>query len=253
MSSSKEKLSQVLLPIHILLDKAREDFPRIAKSVGLPISTLDAIADGQTPGLGLEDFVAFIDYYGLELRKTSKRKTTLNTTLAELGLNCSSRDFQVEVIDAFQDGYPDTTVDDLITNPKEAMRFCLDTRSRLSEKGICSRLGRDKIPDHLILRSLFNARKDPTLPRIYRKRTRSESLAKSLQQFGIDATRESFIEFLQDSFASMYKSKTLDELLVYPAEAEQLCIYLRKLLGNKSVPSSFLLKTLMNARKAINS
>jgi hypothetical protein len=253
MSSPEEKLMQVLLPIHILLDQKRDKITGIARSVAVPVSVLEAIADGEKPQLDLDGFVALIDYFGLELKKSTKKKTTLNSILAELGLNCSSRDFQVQIIEAFDERYPSTTVDDLITNPAEALKFCREARSRLAEHGICSRRGRDKIEDHLILRALFNARKDPSLPRIYRERTRSESLAKSLQALGINLNRESFIETLQDGLASMYKSKTLDELLVYPAEAEQLCDHLRNKLGVQSVPSNFLLKTLMNARKAVNS
>ena len=71
----------------------------------------------------------------------------------DFGIDLSKEDFVDQMADAFSDTYKgNLSVDELLLHPREALRFCDNVRSRYA----CY-----EVPDHVILRSILQRRKNP--------------------------------------------------------------------------------------------
>lgn len=71
----------------------------------------------------------------------------------DFGINLERREFVDRLVDDFHGHFRGTiTVDELLLNPREAMRFCEDVRTRRAWSSV---------PDDVLLRLLLQRRKNP--------------------------------------------------------------------------------------------
>lgn len=76
-----------------------------------------------------------------------------------------------------------------------------------------------------------------------------------LSDFGCDLTGNDFREILADVFANMFPGMTDEDLIVRGADGpgndcERFCGAVRARAGCNNLPGQFILRTLMNCRKA---
>jgi hypothetical protein len=248
-SGTENATSDETASLAIAIRALRDHLPPIQSVrdfTGLNVAEIDAYYDGRMDQLSRRE-VRAISVAIQELLADQNKRPKLTTLLNHAGLTMEPVEFQKAIIRCFQDLHPEITVDAMLTDPKLSKNFCQFVREKnpLFEE--------HRIGDYLILRSLMNARKDIRNDRIYRQRARSPRLEKQLQEVGVPLSKDAFIELVQDKLADMYKNRTIDELLVHPTEAEELCENIRRQTGLTQIPSSLILRTLMNQRKAINS
>lgn len=73
----------------------------------------------------------------------------------DYGVELSRQDFADRIADIFNDTFKgQTTIDELLLHPKDAMEFCEDLRRRS---------GFFQVPDDVILRALMQRRKNPNV------------------------------------------------------------------------------------------
>ncbi|MBN2296347.1 MAG: hypothetical protein JXM70_28215 [Pirellulales bacterium] len=68
------------------------------------------------------------------------------------GVNLSREELTDEMVEEFNSCYRSWTIDELLLHPREAARFCEDTRRKFAYWDL---------PDDIILRVILNARKHP--------------------------------------------------------------------------------------------
>jgi hypothetical protein len=95
----------------------------------------------------------FADAMGISLnelgRKGKRMARRLETELAECGCSMDAKMFRDLVVERHGRMHTSWTEDDLVCHPDEAKAFCQTIRSEVGAE----------VPDHVILRTLLNARK----------------------------------------------------------------------------------------------
>ena len=69
------------------------------------------------------------------------------------------------------------------------------------------------------------------------------------QEFGVDLDRSVFDERCVEEFTSTYRSWSIDELLLHPAEAMRFCSDVRRKYAWFDVPDDIILRVIMTNRK----
>ncbi len=155
----------------------------------------------------------------------------------------SPEKFKERLIDTIQEDFPGLTIDDLVCEPDRALAYCERIRDEAEAPNL---------HDPVILKTLMNIRRNKLCPRELKIKRHRINLDRALREHDCDLSPKEFREDLVDAFASMYKSRTIDELLCHPREARAFCNYSRSRLGCVELPNSLILRTLMNVRKAGN-
>ena len=186
-----------------------------------------------------------LDYYGLadhqQIQETRRvRRMLLTDELKALECTDSPGKFRERLIEALQLHFPEHTIDDLVCDPRSAIRYCDAVR----EEAECPELH-----DGVILKTLMNIRRAKNCPQGLKKRRTRVSTARVLRELSIDLDVDSFRTLLVDALASMYRYQTIDEILCHPVEALAYCNHIRNLLGCRGLEDSFILRTLVNVRK----
>ena len=70
----------------------------------------------------------------------------------DFGVNLSREELAEKIVDEFNGCYRSWTIDELMLHPREAARFCEDTRRKFTYWDL---------PDDIILRVILNVRKHP--------------------------------------------------------------------------------------------
>lgn len=150
--------------------------------------------------------------------------------------------FRDLLINRLTERFSGLTIDRLVCSPDDALRYCDDIRQITDSKVLY---------DGVILKALMNIRKSADCPKGLRGSGKPKrNLKLDLPTQGCDLTPEAFKELAVDCFASMYKSKTIDEITCYPQQASALCNFVRTKAKAKSLTDDTILATLMNVRKA---
>lgn len=223
----------------------------VAKAADVPQATLQEFvsgrADGSYPDLRLSTVQKLMEFFGMDqsLTMPSIQKRSIRMDLAlELELcHCpdSPEKFKERLIDTLISEFPGTTIDALLCEPDNAISFC---------NAIRQGIGVEDLSDVVMLKTLLNIRKRKDCPPGLKKGGKTRLLERELVAAGCDMSPGNFRPFVVDCFASMYKSRTIDELLCHPLEAKMLCEWIRKQPSCEQLPNSLILSTLINVRKA---
>lgn len=165
----------------------------------------------------------------------------LKKELALCGCSDSPDAFRTRLIDAMVTHFPGLTIDDLVCEPISALEYTTLIREAVSSESLA---------DVVILKTLMNIRKKKSCPTGLKSHGTREKLTSKLLPFQWAGTAKSFRELTCDSFADMYKSRTIDNIVCHPREAMKLCNYVRKRGDNPSLTDHLILTTIMNVRKA---
>ncbi len=152
--------------------------------------------------------------------------------------------FRERLINRLMEWFPGRTIDGLICRPAEALRYCDQMRSDVGSSSLC---------DIVILKALVNIRKQTKAPTGLLAKTTRRNVKNELMSAGCDLEPDAFKELATDCLSGMYKDTTIDETLCHPREALALCNYVRQQAGCTGLADEFILSTIMNYRKAINS
>lgn len=152
----------------------------------------------------------------------------------------SPEKFKERLIDRLMVSFEGQTIDDLVTVPDEAMRFCELIRQEIGGADLC---------DAAILKALMNIRRSKNCPQGLKSRLTRTNWSQFIEDAGIDLEPERFYEVLVEGLTSMYRESTVDEMLCHPVEAKSYCDYIRKCLGNSALADETLLRPLLNYRK----
>lgn len=207
-------------------------------------------SDGKLADLRLSSAQKLIDYYGIELvvpaketkRKRSWRAMNLNDELELYGYFEGPETFRTLLLETLEKTFPGSTIDGILCQPANALDFC---------KVIRSSIDAPKLLDAVILKALVNLRKVKRCPKGLGGRIKRRNLRKELESCGCDLEPSEFRGLVADCLADMYKSRTVDEILAYPAEAFALCRYVRGRAECRLLPEDLILTTLMNNRKSV--
>lgn len=223
----------------------------VARGSGVPASTLQEFVygkrNGTTADLRLTNAERLIDFFGIRFTggKPAPRKKEQSMSLkAELkahGLSDSTEKFKERLRDALESQFPNYTIDDLLCEPAKASAYCEHLRLGID----CEEIG-----SHVFLKALVNMRKAGNGPTTPDRDVTRRPLSKKLEEAGSTLEPRTVSEKIVDEFASMYKSRTVDDVLCYPAQASDFCQVVRRKLGDK-LPDKLILQTLMNERKCI--
>ena len=72
--------------------------------------------------------------------------------------------------------------------------------------------------------------------------------------FGITVSKEDFTDQMVEFFSAAYRGQwTIEELTLHPREAVRFCDDVRHQHGYYDVPDDIILRTIVNARKAVRS
>jgi hypothetical protein len=69
------------------------------------------------------------------------------------------------------------------------------------------------------------------------------------QDFGVDIARKDFDDTCIEDFNEAYRSWTIDELLLHPAEAQRFCSDVRRKHAWYDVPDDIILRVILTDRK----
>jgi hypothetical protein len=70
------------------------------------------------------------------------------------------------------------------------------------------------------------------------------------KEFGVNRTREEFIDIMTDYFNGVYRGTwTIDELLLHPREATKFCDDVRRNFHYYDVPDDIILRSILIRRK----
>lgn len=228
---------------------------QIAKKSGVAQATLQEFlkgraSDGKLADLRLSSAQKLIDYYGVKLvvpsketkKKGSWRAMNLNDELELYGFFGGPERFRTLLLETLEEVFPGSTIDSILCQPSNALDYCKVVRKAIAAP---------RLLDAVILKALVNLRKVKRCPKGLGGRITRRNLRKELQMCGCDLEPHEFRTLVADCFADMYKSRTVDELLSYPPEAEGLCLYVRGQAGCRQLPFDLILATLMNNRKSV--
>jgi hypothetical protein len=232
---------------------AEQSVSHVARATGIAQATLHEFAggraDGTFPDIRLSVAQRLIGFFGLNRLRVAvsqhptrrKQRMRLVTELRVCGCQDSPQKFKERLIDRLVNSFPNRTIDDLVTVPDDARRFCDLIREEMDGSGLS---------DAAILKALMNIRRSKSCPPgLKSKRTRT-NWTKFIRDAGISLDPERFYEQLVDGLASMYKDSTVDEMLCHPVEAKKYCDYMRRCLTNRSLSDEKLLRPLLNYRKS---
>ena len=168
----------------------------------------------------------------------------LNKELKIAEIDESVDAFRMRLIKRLIEWFPNRTIDGLICRPAEALSYCEQMRSDVGSYSLC---------DAVILKALVNIRKQKKCPTGLLATTARRNVKLELAGASCNLTPEVFKELANDCLSGMYKDATIDETLCHPREALALCNYVRQTADCRSLADEFILSTIMNYRKAINS
>lgn len=149
--------------------------------------------------------------------------------------------FRERLIEVLQIDFPGRTIDDLVCNPQTALQYCETIRDSSNAP---------LLPDAVILKSLMNIRRRRDCPTGLKKARTRRNLRRELDQAGCEIEADQFKLLACDCLADMYKSRTIDEVVCYPREANGLCNYVRNQAGCQGLADELILSTIMNVRKS---
>lgn len=225
----------------------------VARGSGVPQSTLQEFVFGKPNGeyadLRLSNAERLIDFFGIQFqdgapaRKLQEKSMYLKTELKAHRITDSVEKFRERLIDALESQFPDHTIDDLLCEPVKATQYCDYLRSGI---------GCEEVGSYVFLKTLVNMRKSNRGPNTPTRDITRRSLASKLEEVGSSLNPTIVRERIIDEFADMYKSRTVDDVLCYPAQAADYCRVVRQKLG-ENLPDKLILQTLMNNRKCVGS
>ncbi len=70
------------------------------------------------------------------------------------------------------------------------------------------------------------------------------------RDFGVDLDKDEFVDRIVELFHGMFRDWSVDEMLLHPREALQLCDEFRRNNGFFHVPDDVILRWLLNRRKS---
>ncbi len=166
----------------------------------------------------------------------------LKTELAACECSMPEEDFKYLLVSTLEKSYPYRTIDDLVCGPLTAIKYCNEVRDALNSP---------LLHDGIILKALMNIRKRKDCPTgLKGGRSGKKQLKTQLQEVGFENGASAFNELVCDCFASMYKSRTIDDITCYPIQSRAYCTYVRNKSGVESLTDDLILRSLMNTRKA---
>lgn len=224
----------------------------VARGSGVPQATLQEFAVGKPDGtfadLRLSSAQKLMEYFGIDGSlqiprpdQNRRRRMLLAEELAACDCPDSPEKFKERLIDGLMQSFPGRTIDGLVCEPMEALKFC-----DLIRQGV----GSESMADVVILKSLMNIRRRKDCPVGLKPARTQRFLKNELADCGCEIPPKAFRELLVNCLADMYKSRTIDELLCHPREAGALCNYIRRKADCAQLPDRLILSTLMNGRKS---
>ncbi|GAB5405480.1 MAG: hypothetical protein Aurels2KO_37110 [Aureliella sp.] len=227
----------------------------VARGAAVSQSTLQEFAVGKSDGtfadLRLSSVEKLCEFFGLELTDTSQsnvskgvRRMALVAELGACGVEDSADRFRSQLLAALPVVCEGMTIDSMLCNPTASLRFCEHIRDTH---------GAESLHDALILRTLINIRKSKDCPPGLGGKGPRRSLKRELANSNCAMTAAEFRDFVGDCLASMYKGRTVDEIVCYPRQAMSLCNFTRRKSACSALDDSLILGTLMNVRKSSNS
>jgi hypothetical protein len=237
-----------LLRRHVIADRS---VSHVARATGVPQATLQEFvsgrSDGTYPDLRVSSAEKLIEFFGIDellraasIPKPGKKRMKLIDELQACECTDSREKFRERLVDALQEQFTGTTIDDLVCAPDDAIRYCDFLRSET---------GCPNLLDAVILKTLMNIRKSKECPRDLKKRRTPQRLQTALKDAACDLRPDQFRDLANDCLADMYKNRTIDELVCHPRESRALCNYVRAKAGCSILTSELILRTIMNSRK----